>query len=814
MSQPETHSVQLSRIKRYGSVLVGIWLAGRRFLRGIRQQEAAAHTLREKGEQYHAVTATSMDGFWVVDSSGRLLDTNAAYCCMIGYSRDELLTMSISDIEAQEAPDETQNRIQQIMKTGGNRFETHHRRKDGHIIDVEVSTTFMPHSDHILAFLRDISEHKRAEEALASSNETLQALHRVALELAGERELSVLMRRIMDVAVELLNADRGGGIYLYDAGQDVLRLAEGSGINKTRVGFTLQSQEGVAGEVFQTARPLIVNNYTHWAKQAVVLVPDPPSAVMGVPLFIEGQVIGVLAVFADSSRRTFNEADIHLAEMFAAQAALALHNARLYEQARQEIAQRKEAEEFLRASETKYHDLVDNSVQGIVIFQDGRFVFVNPAMSKIAGYRMDEMIAMSAEQIAGLVHPDDRAWVFSNIQRRMAGLPVKPYQEHRILCANGEVRVVELFAKQIVYQNKPAVQATYIDITGRKQVEEALRESENMLRESQNIAGLGSYVLDIPSGLWKSSDVLDRIFGIDSAYAHSVEGWVSLIHPDDRAMMSDYFANDVLGKGRAFDQEYRIVRQDDQAERWVHGLGKLEFDNQGHPVKLRGTILDITERKQADTELAHYRNHLEELVMQRTAELQAANEQLLVLSHIKDEFVSNVSHELRTPITGLLLRQYLLRKQPEKLEEHLGVIEREVHRLEHTIEDLLRLSRLDQHRTEVVLAPLDLNPFVEQFVTDRALIAAEKGLTLSFEGQPDLPIIAADQGLLGQVLSILLTNATHYTPTGGFIRVKTCTRHNGKNQWAGLEVSDTGLGIALGRAAAPIYSFLPGYGRA
>ncbi len=96
----------------------------------------------------------------------------------------------------------------------------------------------------------------------------------------------------------------------------------------------------------------------------------------------------------------------------------------------------------------------------------------------------------------------------------------------------------------------------------------------------------------------------------------------------------------------------------------------------------------MIERKEVEEELERYRGHLEELVAQRTAELQAANEQLLVLSRMKDEFVSNVSHELRTPITSIKMRQYLLEKHPEQLREHLVVIERETARLARTIEDI------------------------------------------------------------------------------------------------------------------------------
>jgi PAS domain S-box-containing protein len=96
---------------------------------------------------------------------------------------------------------------------------------------------------------------------------------------------------------------------------------------------------------------------------------------------------------------------------------------------------------------------------------------------------------------------------------------------------------------------------------------------------------------------------LNFIFGIDESYVHSVEGWAALIHPQDRAAMDAYFADEVLAQGNAFDKEYRIIRQTDQAERWVHGKGRLEFDAQGKPVRMQGIIKDITEHKLSEMQL-------------------------------------------------------------------------------------------------------------------------------------------------------------------------------------------------------------------
>jgi PAS domain S-box-containing protein len=137
----------------------------------------------------------------------------------------------------------------------------------------------------------------------------------------------------------------------------------------------------------------------------------------------------------------------------------------------------------------------------------------------------------------------------------------------------------------------------------RKRADAALRESERLLQQSQRVAMLGSYALDVRSGVWTSSTVLDEIFGIDEAYRRDIDGWSAILHPDARSDMLGYFAQEVLGKKRRFDREYRIVRRRDGRERWVHGLGDLECDSAGQVVRMVGTIQDISERKRTEAAL-------------------------------------------------------------------------------------------------------------------------------------------------------------------------------------------------------------------
>jgi len=131
----------------------------------------------------------------------------------------------------------------------------------------------------------------------------------------------------------------------------------------------------------------------------------------------------------------------------------------------------------------------------------------------------------------------------------------------------------------------------------------ALKESEFFFRESQRAANIGSYKTDFLNGSWESSEVLDQIFGIDQNYIRSFQGWLDIVHSDDREMMGRYLAEEVIAKKGLFNKEYRIQRISDGNIRWVLGLGIASFNEEGKILTLIGTIQDITERKLAEEKL-------------------------------------------------------------------------------------------------------------------------------------------------------------------------------------------------------------------
>src|SRR5208337_1481510 len=218
--------------------------------------------------------------------------------------------------------------------------------------------------------------------------------------------------------------------------------------------------------------------------------------------------------------------------------------------------------------------LVEQAADAIFLHDaEGNMFDLNQQACNSLGYSRDEIMNLTISDIETTVTLEQMIATLGSVSPQT---PVTLYGIHKR--KDGSTFPVEVHMGLLDTGEDKLFLALVRDISERKKAEEKLLESESLLKESQSIASLGSYILDIRSGLWTSSDVLDKLFGIDEAYERSLEGWIAIVHPGDRTMMDDYLRNKVLGQGEPFDKEYRIIRWDDKAERWVHGLGKLEFD--------------------------------------------------------------------------------------------------------------------------------------------------------------------------------------------------------------------------------------------
>lgn len=251
--------------------------------------------------KYRTLISTTRDGFWINDSQGRFLDVNEAYCRMIGYSREELLHMCIPQVEAQEKPEDTAQHIQKIIREGYDLFETSHRRKDGRVIPLEVSVTYLPEGGGLFfAFLRDITDRKELEKELRQAKEAAEAASRAKSEFLAtiSHEIRTPMNAILGflrltlqtpltsqqrdyLEKCLLSADLLLGIL-----NDVLDVAK---IESGRL--TLEHVEFSLDSALQNILTMFgARAYEKGIDLLVTKTPDVPDRILGDPLRI-GQIL-------------------------------------------------------------------------------------------------------------------------------------------------------------------------------------------------------------------------------------------------------------------------------------------------------------------------------------------------------------------------------------------------------------------------------------------------------------------------------------------------------------------------------------------
>ncbi len=406
-----------------------------------------------------------------------------------------------------------------------------------------------------------------------------------------------------------------------------------------------------------------------------------------------------------------------------------------------DITERKLSEERLRKNEEKLQAYLHNISDTLWLIDfDLNMAYVSPSVTRLMGVLPEDIIGKPS---ALVIHPDDMD-VIADATRYVIEHPSEPHTiQYRVKHKNGcwihvESTGVNLF-------NNPAINGILVamrDINERKRAEEALRESERLLRESQIIAGLGNYILDVPTGLWTSSDVLDKLFGIDKAYERSVEGWVALIHPDDRDMIVDYFRNEILGKNKAFDKEYRIIRYDDKVERWVHGSGKLELDVHDHPLKMHGTIQDITERKKLEERL------------RQSQKLEAIG-----------TLAGGIAHDFNNLLQGVFGYISLAKLNAANKNKSIAALEQAEKALHMSVNLTTQLLTFSKGG-KPVKKKISLQSVIENSVK-----FALSGLSADYQIKLDADLwhVEADEGQIGQVIQNIVFNADQAMPMGGNI---------------------------------------------
>jgi len=203
------------------------------------------------------------------------------------------------------------------------------------------------------------------------------------------------------------------------------------------------------------------------------------------------------------------------------------------------------------------------------------------------------------------IYPRDVQGLFP-LDRALVDLAVQSYAAVPLLASSGKALGLVSIMDTKPLETPDVVEKLLRIVAPRAAVElekmcvrDELLETNFLLNEAQRLSECGVYSLDLLTMKWKSTAVLDEIFGIDEHFPRDVEGWLSIVHPDDRQMMAGHFGA-VIARRESFDREYRIIRPESQDERWVHGRGELRVSNSGDPARMIGVIRDITASKHAE----------------------------------------------------------------------------------------------------------------------------------------------------------------------------------------------------------------------
>jgi PAS domain S-box-containing protein len=297
--------------------------------------------LRLEGEllkaevRYRTLFEQSPDGIVMLDASTTLpLVFNEAAHKRLGYSREEFSRLRLADYEAGESAEGEPGRLAQLAREGRSCFETRHRTKAGEVRNVEViaQTLELGPAKVLHCIYHDITARKHAEEALARRSAQLEALHTVGLSITAELERSVLLETITQQALNLFQGT-SGALFLRQGGQETLELVVRAGAASAPLGSRCHKGEGLAGQVWQSGRPQVMANCHNCAGAST----GPCVASVGAPICWGESFVGVMEICSDVPGY-FSANDADLLGLFATQAAIALKNAGLLEQVRQDAA--------------------------------------------------------------------------------------------------------------------------------------------------------------------------------------------------------------------------------------------------------------------------------------------------------------------------------------------------------------------------------------------------------------------------------------------------------------------------------------------
>jgi PAS domain S-box-containing protein len=419
----------------------------------------------------------------------------------------------------------------------------------------------------------------------------------VAQSLAREDTLDRLLETLMQIGLEHARAQRGLLVLALDEGWQVEAQAQvtADGISVTRAPRPLTPADippGVVRYVARTRSHVLIDDAANagtFGAEADGLA-SVPRSMLCLPLLRQSSLAGLLYFENALASHAFEPQRRALLEVIAAQAAIALENAR--------------AQAALRDSERRFRSMADANpdVVWITELSPERVVYASPSFERIWGLRVEDLYQDAHLWING-IHPEDRPRILEAFGLWLAGDPQLPWEaQFRILRPDGSLRWIH--ERGVVIQGGLRVSGISTDITQQREAEIALRESETRYALAMAAARDGHWDWIVATDEFYASPRLLEIYGFppETRFAGREDFLRRFpFHPDDRAVWAKAAAAHFAGRAARFEIEIRMIPHGQV--RWIHLSGLLSRDTDGRPVRWTGSVSDVTDRKAGEAAL-------------------------------------------------------------------------------------------------------------------------------------------------------------------------------------------------------------------
>lgn len=467
-----------------------------------------------------------------------------------------------------------------------------------------------------------------------------------------------------------------------------------------------------------------------------------------------------------------------------------------------DITERKHIQEALNNTNQTLQALIRACPLAITVFSldDGQVKMWNPAAEKIFGWSEHEVLGSFLPSV-----PDNKRDEFlHNLQLIREGKTLTGVETRRQKKGGLPIDINLWAAPLRDAKGNVSCMSIVADISERKQAEAALRESEERFRKLTEKVRFIPWEADPNTGKFTYvGPQTVEILGYPLEDWYTDNFWPEHIHPDDRDWALAYCQDNsaILDN---YEFEYRMLADDGRIV-WLYDIVNVVRSN-GYPSLLRGFMIDITERKQAEQEREQF------LVREQIARAEAEQARTTAESanRMKDEFLATLSHELRTPLNAMLGWIHMLRTRT--LDEStaaraLETIDRNTKSLATLIEDVLDVSRIIRGELHLTMSAIELVPIIDAAIDTIRPAAQAKDIQIKSMLNPDVGLVFADANRLQQVVWNLLSNAVKFTPKGGCVEVELSVvsgqssmgnhdRQQITDNYIRIQVSDTGKGIS------------------